>query len=286
SAIIAQKSDIVYKNISFEVEVERGERFEFGKNWAKYLKTLNPERMEVARKSLQEMLGTRSLEGKSVLDIGSGSGLFSWAARSLGADVYSFDYDADSVACTRELKRRYFDNDDRWRIIQGSVLDGDFIASLPKVDIVYSWGVLHHTGNMWMALENALKPLSEEGLIFISLYNDQGPKSKYWLKVKKLYNKGLLGKTAVQAVFIPRYIIPPFIKDIILLRNPLTRYREYKKERGMSRFHDFLDWWGGLPFEVASVEEVFHFFREKGFALRIIKTVNGGSGCNQFVFER
>lgn len=276
----------MYKNISFEVEVERGERFEFGKNWAKYLKTLNPERMEVARKSLQEMLGTRSLEGKSFLDIGSGSGLFSWAARSLGADVYSFDYDADSVACTRELKRRYFDNDDRWRIIQGSVLDGDFIASLPKVDIVYSWGVLHHTGNMWMALENALKPLSEEGLIFISLYNDQGPKSKYWLKVKKLYNKGLLGKTAVQAVFIPRYIIPPFIKDIILLRNPLTRYREYKKERGMSRFHDFLDWWGGLPFEVASVEEVFHFFREKGFALRIIKTVNGGSGCNQFVFER
>lgn len=242
--------------------------------------------MEVARKSLQEMLGTRSLEGKSFLDIGSGSGLFSWAARSPGADVYSFDYDADSVACTRELKRRYFDNDDRWRIIQGSVLDGDFIASLPKVDIVYSWGVLHHTGNMWMALENALKPLSEEGLIFISLYNDQGPKSKYWLKVKKLYNKGLLGKTAVQAVFIPRYIILPFIKDIILLRNPLTRYREYKKERGMSRFHDFLDWWGGLPFEVASVEEVFHFFREKGFALRNIKTVNGGSGCNQFVFER
>src|SRR5690606_3323037 len=174
-------------------------------------------------------------------------------------------------ACTRELKRRYFDNDDRWRIIQGSVLDGDFIASLPKVDIVYSWGVLHHTGNMWMALENALKPLSEEGLIFISLYNDQGPKSKYWLKVKKLYNKGLLGKTAVQAVFIPRYIILPFIKDIILLRHPLTRYREYKKERGMSRFHDFLDWWGGLPFEVASVEEGFHFFREKGFALRNIK---------------
>ena len=54
----------------------------------------------------------------------------------------------------------------------------------------------------------------------------------------------------------------------------------------MSIMHDWFDWLGGLPFEVATVEEVFHFLQEKGFLLRNIKTANGGIGNNQFVFLR
>ena len=93
-------------------EVAAGERFEFGKNWARFLQTLNDDKIEEAIKSLQDNLETESLAGKSFLDIGSGSGLFSLAARRLGARVHSFDYDPNSVACTAELKRRYFPDDD------------------------------------------------------------------------------------------------------------------------------------------------------------------------------
>jgi 2-polyprenyl-3-methyl-5-hydroxy-6-metoxy-1,4-benzoquinol methylase len=232
------------------------------------------------------MLGYESLKGKSFLDIGSGSGLFSLVARKLGASVYSFDYDPHSFNCTKELKRRYFKDDANWVVTQGSILDTDFLKSLSKFDIVYSWGVLHHTGSMWQAIENALIPLADNGEIFIALYNDQGSKSTYWTNVKKLYNNGFLGRAAVLSVFIPRYIVLPFFKDLVLLTNPAKRYTDYKKHRGMSRFYDFLDWWGGLPFEVASIEEVFHYFLAKGFHLKEIKTVNGGSGCNEFVFGR
>src|SRR5438105_5478614 len=88
-------------------EVDSGDRFEFGRNWARFLSNLTVARIELAERSLQTFLQCSRLDGKSFLDIGSGSGLFSLAARRLGASVHSFDYDTHSVACTRELRRRY-----------------------------------------------------------------------------------------------------------------------------------------------------------------------------------
>jgi len=135
-------------------EVRAGTRFEFGENWARFLSVLNEDRIIEAEKSLKEMLDISDLKDKSFLDIGSGSGLFSLAARRLGARVRSFDYDPQSVACTNELKRFYFNDDPNWIIEEGNVLDDNYINSLGQYDVVYSWGVLHHTGEMWQALAN------------------------------------------------------------------------------------------------------------------------------------
>jgi 2-polyprenyl-6-hydroxyphenyl methylase/3-demethylubiquinone-9 3-methyltransferase len=123
-----------------ENEVAQGERFEFGKNWSQFLRVLDEERILKAEESLREMLEATSLQGKTFLDIGSGSGLFSLAARRLGAKVHSFDFDTNSFACTSELRRRFFSDDENWKVEQGSVLDRNYIAALGKFDIVYSWG--------------------------------------------------------------------------------------------------------------------------------------------------
>src|SRR5918996_1381028 len=104
-------------------EIARGERFEFGQNWSQFLASLDDDRIQQAEKSLKEMLEVESLAGKSFLDIGSGSGLFSLAARRLGARVHSFDFDPKSVACTRQLKKNYFRDDQSWKIEEASVLD-------------------------------------------------------------------------------------------------------------------------------------------------------------------
>lgn len=267
---------------AFEQEVEKGQRFEFGKNWKAFLSTLDDERIKVAETSLKEMLGVDDLKGKRFLDAGSGSGLFSLAARRLGATVHSFDYDPSSVACTKELRSRYFPDTQEWKIEQNSVLDKDFLKSLGDFDVVYSWGVLHHTGSMWEALENVAPLVKPNGLLFIALYNDQDAISKFWWKVKEIYCSSAVGKLAVCSLFFPYFGFRVLLKSVLTKENAFSAY---KKNRGMSVTHDWYDWLGGFPFEVAKVEEIFEFYKAKGFELRNLTTSNG-LGCNQFVFIR
>lgn len=268
-----------------EIEVLEGKRFEFGKNWLSFIKTLNDERIKVAENSLCEFLNTNSLSGKTFIDIGSGSGLFSLAARRLDAKVTSFDYDKSSVESTEILKNKYFPNDSNWEVKQGSVLDKPFLDSMGKFDIVYSWGVLHHTGSMWEAIGNAAEMVKPGGVFFIALYNDQGPTSKKWLRVKKMYNSGIVGKSFISLVFITYYIFNFIFYSLKQGKSPIKVYKEYKLKRGMSVYHDWHDWLGGLPFEVASNEKVVDFFNSRNFSLKKIRT-NNGLGCNQYIFEK
>jgi 2-polyprenyl-3-methyl-5-hydroxy-6-metoxy-1,4-benzoquinol methylase len=267
-------------------EVSAGKRFEFGKNWAQFLKELTEERIAVAEESLRRMLQMQSLTGLTFLDIGSGSGLFSLAARRLGAIVRSFDYDPHSVGCTQELKRRYFEHDSNWTVGHGSVLDKQFLNSLGTFDIVYSWGVLHHTGQMWTAIDNAAALVRPGGRLFIAIYNDQGTASKRWATVKRLYLR--LPSPLRFMVTVPAFIHLTWIrmvKDLIRLQ-PGATFREYKKRRGMSMWRDNIDWVGGYPFEVAKPEQIFDFCTERGFSLTKMTTSGGSLGCNQFVFIR
>ena len=144
-------------------EVATGQRFEFGGNWANFLSVLDEDRINAAVRGLQRMLQVERLDGLRFLDIGSGSGLSSLAAKRLGARVHSFDYDPQSVACTNELRRRYFPDTSDWSVERGSALDAEYLRQLGTFDIVYSWGVLHHTGEMWRALENAVIPVAPGG---------------------------------------------------------------------------------------------------------------------------
>lgn len=268
---------------SWQSEVTSGDRFEFGANWASFLSGLSAERIEAAEESLKKFLDVEELNGKTFLDIGSGSGLFSLAARRLGARVTSFDFDPKSVECTDALRRRYFPDDSEWVVRQGSILDADLVGSMPKFDVVYSWGVLHHTGAMWQAISNAATLVAPGGAFFIAIYDDRGLRSQLW----KLYKRWYINSPAPLrwAMFAPAFAkiwAPTFVRDT-LKGKPLDSWRRYKG-RGMDPWHDVLDWLGGYPFEVAKPEAIISFCKERGLLIAKLKTSVGG--CNEFVFEK
>jgi 2-polyprenyl-6-hydroxyphenyl methylase/3-demethylubiquinone-9 3-methyltransferase len=237
------------------------------------------------------MLELQRMDGMSFLDIGSGSGLSSLAARRLGASVHSFDYDPDSVACTRVLRQKFFPDDPAWRVEQASVLDETYLGTLPQFDVVYSWGVLHHTGDMWRAIGNAMTRVREGGLFYIAIYNYQGPWSRRWLAIKRTYNRlpKLLKMPYGVAVMGAREL--RFLLPAIIRLRPASYIRSWlnysqTSQRGMSKWHDLLDWVGGYPFEVAKPEEILRVARSQGFVLELLKTNAGGLACNEFVFRR
>jgi 2-polyprenyl-6-hydroxyphenyl methylase/3-demethylubiquinone-9 3-methyltransferase len=270
-------------------EIEDGQRFEFGKNWNRFLALLDDSRIAEAEESLKQMLEVPDLENKRFLDIGSGSGLFSLAARRLGASVHSLDYDPDSVACTKELRRRFFPNDNGWSIEEASVLDREHIAGLGQFDVVYSWGVLHHTGQMWQALDNAQVPVALGGKLFIALYNDTGTQSARWNGIKRTYNRLPRGlKVPFTLMVIAPGEAKSIIRSLITLKpgEYVRSWTQYDRGRGMSRWRDIIDWVGGYPYEVSTPDEVFDFYRAKGFTLTRLNCGRVGLGCNQFVFEK
>lgn len=264
-------------------------RFDFGKNWTNFLSRLDETRILEAERSLKQMLELKSLEGKTFLDIGSGSGLFSLAARRLGAKVHSFDYDALSVACTKELKNRFFGNDLNWTIEQGNVLDKNYLGSLGQFDIVYAWGVLHHTGNMSQALENVVPLVVVGGRLFLSIYNDQGTLTLFWRVLKKFYVQSSKPIRILVVLWIGMILESgAAINRLIRKQNPFPfkYWAEKKKSRGMSVWHDLVDWVGGYPFEVAKPEKIFEFYQGRGFLLKKLKTCGISLGCNEFVFMK
>jgi 2-polyprenyl-6-hydroxyphenyl methylase/3-demethylubiquinone-9 3-methyltransferase len=254
--------------------------FSFGENWEGYLAgCFSEERLRIAKDWLLGFLELPDLKGKRFIDVGCGSGLSSLAAHDAGADrLFSFDVDPASVRATTRL-RELRKNASHWDVANGSVLDPAYVAGLGTWDIVYSWGVLHHTGRMWDAVRNAATLVRPDGLFYIALYTTDHS-SEFWKRIKLRYNRaGRLRKRYMEYAYVWHDLVKPNLFHPGRMR---AKVRDYKTKRGMDYMHDVRDWLGGYPFEHARVEEVMRFGQDElGFRLVNLKT---GEACTEYMF--
>lgn len=257
--------------------------FSFGKNWEQFIRTnFSEERIDIAQQHLLNFLETKDLRGKYFLDIGCGSGIHSLAAfKSEAQRIVSFDVDPYSVATTKKIHERY-GSPAHWHIAQGSILDEIFIAAVEPADIVYSWGVLHHTGNVWQAIKNASRFLKHGSIFYIAIY-DKTPDTPYWIDIKKKYNRATgIGKKVMELTYVWRTFFRTASLSSIM--QSINYIKNYKTSRGMEFWTDVKDWLGGWPYEPATQEEICRFCEEP-LGLERIKVKTGEANI-EYLFKK
>ena len=267
--------------------------FAFGHNWSDYADKILDDQIFEAKNALRRLLGDEALAGKRFLDIGCGSGLHSLAALQLGAaEVVAMDLDPESVATTERVLRRFAPTGASYRVIQRSVFDLN-IADLGSFDVTYSWGVLHHTGNLYEALARAGAMTTPSGLFVFALYRKTWL-CRFWTFEKRWY----AAASAKWQEYARRIYIRLFSIGLLISGRKFADYKEsYRSNRGMDFYHDVHDWMGGYPYESISNREVDDLMTSTGFQARRLflstkRQIFGrhvgffGSGCDEYVYVR
>jgi SAM-dependent methyltransferase len=255
-------------------------RFAFGENWSSYARTITQQRIAAARDGMAKLLPSGEIVGRTMLDIGCGSGLHALAALELGAaGVVAIDFDPKSVETARSVLARYAAGK-AWKVEAGDALVLDS-AAMGAFDIVYSWGVLHHTGDLDRAMSTAARLVSQRGLLVLALYR-RTRLDAFWVREKRWYaNAGPTEQKLARGLYHAAFQTASLV----------TGKGRFGGTRGMDYWHDMHDWLGGYPYEAISAPEVDTRLRALGFEpVRVFARPEGhglfGSGCDEYVYRR
>lgn len=245
--------------------------FAFGKNWAAYAEKVTDAEIAEAEQGLIRLLGADRLDGQRFLDIGCGSGLHSLAALRLGTrEVVAVDVDADSVATTQAMLDQHAPSGAAYHVEALSVFDLRPEA-MGTFDTVYSWGVLHHTGDMARALRCAAAMVSPGGRFAFALYRRIWMDA-FWRWEKRWYaHASPAAQRRARAIYVTLFRLGLMATG----RRFSTYVKNYRTNRGMDFYHDVHDWMGGWPYESILPAEVDEQMRGLGFVGEQVRARRG-----------
>ena len=260
--------------------------FDFGENWSNYLHDVDDDRVSLAMKNINDALGDNFIRDKSFLDIGCGSGIHSLAALKLNAKyVKSFDINKKNIINTKKIISKFWEKNNYDVEVMNILEANDYSI---KYDIVYSWGVLHHTGEMNIAIKNSINYCKKNSILFIALY-EKTIYCKMWRMIKKFYNNT---NRINQFLLLNFYNILKIFGLLITLKNPYLYVKNYRSNRGMSFIYDQIDWIGGYPYESINKTELLKIIGSDFKLLQYKRAKTGlfrsilGTGCSEYVFKK
>jgi 2-polyprenyl-6-hydroxyphenyl methylase/3-demethylubiquinone-9 3-methyltransferase len=233
-------------------------RFAFGKNWLSYTKrSLNGPRLTKAVEAFERLFAGIELKGRSFLDVGFGQGLTTAIAASKGCKVMAIDIDPDNIKALQTTAEALGLDPSLIQVQVASILDESLVARYQDhFDIVHSWGVLHHTGQMETAIANTCRMVRRGGYLIIAIYNRHWS-SPFWKGVKYTYN-----------------ICPgPIQRLMVLVFYPIVYTAKWLVT-------------GKDPYEYASIDQVRQMVEPYGFTAVRIRPAGVPTGCNEFIFRR
>ncbi len=260
------------------------EAFDFGSNWKHYsARALTTSRVEGAREAFCELTFGIELKSRSFLDVGFGQGLTALCAADAGAAVCCLDVNP-RCAEALELTSQFFlpKVKEKLNLIVGSILSSSDVRTLREksgdgYDVVHSWGVLHHTGDLQQAFANCAGLVKPGGHLIVAIYNRHWS-SPLWERIKRLYCRlPRIGQKTMIGLFVPVIYLA---KLLVTRRNPL------EKERGMDFLVDIVDWVGGYPYEYAVIDEVLDLGNKNSLQTLRVTPAGVPTGCNEFVFTK
>jgi len=261
---------------------DNDKKFNFGENWDNYSKNIiSPEKIRSAKEDFFRLCQNQEIKNRTFIDIGFGQGLSLLIATELGAKTVGNDINPICKQVLLNNKQLFTNltNIQTIPVVIGSILEDKTIESIkqnyPKYDIVHSWGVLHHTGKMWNAIDRCCNLVGDNGKLIIAIYNKHWS-SSIWNLIKKTYN--------FSPTFIKKFMIGIFYYIILVAKFFVTFKNPMKKERGMDFYYDVIDWVGGYPYEYATKEEIQNYIEKLGFRLIYFKSAEVPTGCHEYVF--
>ena len=214
----------------------------------------------------------QDIEGKSVLDAGCGTGIFSIIfARNGAASVLGIDISEGSLETAKALKTKFDLENASFQ--KQDMLDLPFADE--SFDIVWAWGTVHHTTDPFKAMSELIRVLRAEGSILLAVYT----------RTRVTFLHEIIRKALVRT---PRKTWKALSKILALVLSPVVYFfKKREKSRKGEKLEELIMDWYFVPIRhYYYPEEIKVFLEEQGFTIEKYLPASGRfNSTSNFIYK-